>query len=245
MKHKAENDPLSSSFFKRSEEKRSMSPSGGGVGGGEPLYKTNTPNLARLIMPALSAFLLLLCLFLSSCHGDYTPKPKAYPRVVFPERKYEMYDPKDCPFKFEKPVYANVTNDTIFFGQKILSVNCWLNVNFPTLNGTINLTYKEINDTMKLERLIEDAHKLSFMHTTKADYIDEIRIQNDHGVGGILYDVGGNAASNVQFFLTDSTHHFLRGALYFNSEPNSDSMAPVVTFVKEDMKRMLKTFQWK
>jgi len=188
---------------------------------------------------------LFATLLLSSCHGDYTPKPKAYPRVVFPERQYEMYDPKDCPFKFEKPVYANVTNDTIFFGQKIMSIDCWLNVNFPSLNGTINLTYKDINDSMKLERLIEDAHKMSFKHTTKADYIDEIRIQNDHGVGGILYDVGGNAASNVQFFLTDSTKHFLRGALYFNSEPNTDSMAPVVTFVKEDMKRMLKTFQWK
>ena len=182
---------------------------------------------------------------LSGCHGDYTPKPKAYPRVVYPERKYEMYDPKDCPFKFEKPAYATVTQDTVFFGQKIMSIACWLNVNFPSLNGTINLTYKEINDSMKLDRLIEDAHKMSFKHTTKADYIAEIRIINDHGVGGILYDVGGNAASNVQFFLTDTTHNFLRGALYFNSEPNTDSMAPVVTFVKEDMKHMLKTFQWK
>lgn len=188
---------------------------------------------------------ITICLSLTSCHGDYTPKPKAYPRVVFPERQYQMYDPKDCPFKFEIPAYANVTNDTVFMGQKIMAVDCWLNVNFPSLNGTINLTYKDIDKNMTLERLIEDAHKLTFKHTTKADYIDEIRIQNDHGVGGILYDVGGNAASNVQFFLTDSTHHFLRGALYFNSEPNTDSMAPVVSFVKEDMKRMLRTFEWK
>ena len=193
----------------------------------------------------LAMTISIFCLFLSSCHGDYTPKPKAYPRVVYPERKYEMYDPKDCPFKFEKPVYATVTQDTVFFGQKIMAIDCWLNVNFPSLNGVINLTYKDINDSMKLERLIEDAHKMSFKHTSKADYIDEIRIANDHGVGGILYDVGGNAASNVQFFLTDTTRHFLRGALYFNSEPNTDSMAPVVSFVKEDMKRMLKTFQWK
>ena len=190
-------------------------------------------------------FLIMLSLLLSSCHGDYTPKPKAYPRVIYPEKKYKMYDPADCPFKFEKPVYATVTQDTVFRGQQIITISCWLNVNFPSLNGKINLTYKEINDTMKLERLIEDAHKMSFRHTEKADYIDEIRIVNDHGVGGILYDVGGNAASNVQFFLTDTTHNFLRGALYFNSEPNTDSMAPVVAFVKEDMKRMLKTFEWK
>ena len=190
-------------------------------------------------------FSIVISTVLSSCHGDYTPKPKAYPRVIYPEKKYEMYDPADCPFKFEKPVYATVTQDTVFRGQQIMTIKCWLNVNFPSLNGTINLTYKEINDTMKLERLIEDAHKMSFRHTEKADYIDEIRIANDHGVGGILYDVGGNAASNVQFFLTDTTHNFLRGALYFNSEPNTDSMAPVVAFVKDDMKRMLKTFQWK
>ena len=156
-----------------------------------------------------------------------------------------MYNPPDCPFKFEKPVYADVVHDTLYFGKRLVSEKCWLNVNFPSLNGTINLTYKDINDTMSLERLVEDAHKLSFKHTTKADYINEIRIENDHGVGGLLYDVGGDAASNVQFFLTDTNRHFIRGALYFNSEPNSDSMAPVIGFVKEDMKRMLKTFEWK
>jgi gliding motility-associated lipoprotein GldD len=188
---------------------------------------------------------LMSCVLLTSCHNDYTPKPKAYPRVILPERKYELYEAPGCPFKFEKPVYANVSRDSIYFGKRIKNDQCWMDVNFPMVNGTINLTYKDINDTMKLERLVEDAHKLSFKHTTKADYIDEIRIQNDHGIGGILYDVGGDAASNVQFFLTDSTRHFIRGALYFNNPPNTDSMAPVVAFVKEDMKRMLKTFEWK
>jgi gliding motility-associated lipoprotein GldD len=190
-------------------------------------------------------FLLAFSMVLAGCHGDYSPKPKAYPRVVFPERKYEMYDPADCPFKFEKPVYTEVVHDTTYFGEKLVSDKCWLNLDFRTLNGTINLTYKEISSASPLEKLAEDAHKLSFKHTRKADYIDEIRIQNDHGVGGILYDVGGDAASNVQFFLTDSNKHFIRGALYFNNEPNADSMAPVVSFVKEDMNRMLKTFQWK
>jgi gliding motility-associated lipoprotein GldD len=194
----------------------------------------------------LSFGMLLGCiLFLTACHGDYTPKPKSYPRVIFPEKKYDLYVSPDCPFQFEKPVYANVTCDTTFFGTRLVSNLCWLNVNFPDWNGIINLTYKDINDTMSLERLVEDAHKMSFKHTTKADYINEIAIHNDHGVGGLLYDVGGDAASNVQFFLTDSTKHFLRGALYFNNEPNTDSMAPVVNFVKADLNRMLKTFEWK
>src|ERR1043165_786359 len=173
------------------------------------------------------------CLLLAACHGDYTPKQKAYPRVVYPEHKYELYDPAECPFKFEKPVYARVARDTTYFGAKLRNDQCWLNVYLPELNGVINLTYKDINDTMNLERLVEDAHKMAFKHTKKANYIDEIRIPNEHGVGGILYDLGGDAASNVQFFLTDSNKHFIRGALYFYSPPNADSMAPVLDFVKE------------
>jgi gliding motility-associated lipoprotein GldD len=191
------------------------------------------------------ALLLIFCISLTACHGDYTPKPKSYPRVIFPDKKYDLYVSPDCPFQFEKPVYANVSRDTTYFGTKLVSNLCWLNLNFPDFNGTINLTYKDINDTMTLERLVEDAHKMSFKHTTKADYINEVAIHNDHGVGGLLYDVGGDAASNVQFFLTDSAKHFLRGALYFNNEPNTDSMAPVVNFVKADLTRMLKTFEWK
>lgn len=189
--------------------------------------------------------LSFISLLLAGCHGDYTPKPKAFPRVIFPQKQYDLYVSKDCPFQFEKPVYATVTADTTFFGEKLVSNLCWLNVNFPDFNGTINLTYKAIGDTMTLERLVEDAHKMTFKHTSKADYINEIPIHNDHGVGGLLYDVGGDAASNVQFFLTDSTRHFIRGALYFNNEPNTDSMAPVMSFVKADLDRMLKTFEWK
>ncbi len=189
--------------------------------------------------------LIACCTLLSSCHGDYTPRPKSYPRVIYPEKKYDLYDSKDCPFKFEIPVYAAVKKDTTYFGEKLVSNPCWLDVVFPQFNGTINLTYKDIDKTMTLERLVEDAHKMSFKHTSKADYINEIGIQNDYGIGGLLYDVGGDAASNVQFFLTDSTKHFIRGALYFNNEPNTDSMAPVINFVKADLNRMLKTFEWK
>jgi gliding motility-associated lipoprotein GldD len=187
----------------------------------------------------LAAFALL-----QGCTGEFTPKPRAYPRVNYPAKKYELFSPADCPFQFEKPVYTNTWEDSVFRG-KIMKLPCWLNVGFPDFNGTINLTYKEINDTTSFEKLVGDAHKLSFNHTKKADYIDEILIHNPYGVGGILYDVGGNAASQVQFFLTDSNRHFIRGSLYFYNPPDADSMAPVVAFVKEDMEHMLRTFQWK
>lgn len=207
--------------------------------------KVNQQPFTRSYSSGYYLITILLSFTLFSCHEDYTPKPKAYPRVIFPERKYELYEPAGCPFTFEKPVYAKVHRDTTFFNEKIREDQCWMNVDFPTLNGTINLTYKEIKDTVRLDKLIDDAHKLAYKHTRKANYIDEIRIDNTFNVGGILYDVGGDAASNVQFFLTDSNKHFLRGALYFYNSPNSDSMAPVLHFVKEDMKQILKTFRWK
>jgi gliding motility-associated lipoprotein GldD len=197
--------------------------------------------MIKSIQPIL---LLILIISLSSCHGDYMPKPKAYPRVHYPERKYELYDPASCPFRFEKPVYAMVQQDTSFFGQRPAEP-CWLNIVFPDFNGTINLTYKEINKDMTLERLLDDAHKLSFKHTKKANYIDESLIVNKHGVSGIFYNVGGDAATNIQFFLTDSTHHYIRGSLYFYNEPNTDSMAPVLAFIRQDIDTILNSFEWK
>lgn len=189
-------------------------------------------------------FVVCCMLGLSSCNEEYIPKPKAYPRIAFPERKYEEYNPTDCPYKFEKPTYAQVVNDTDFFG-KTATQPCWKDILLPDFNGTVNLTYKEIKDKNDFDKLLNDAHNLSYKHTKKADYINEVLIQNKYGVSGMLFDVGGDAASNVQFYLTDSTHHFIRGALYFNNTPNTDSMAPVIAFVKEDLRYILGSFQWK
>ncbi len=205
---------------------------------------TNSPFRFLSSLPTAYCLLVFHCLLLSSCNQEYSPKPKAYPRVVFPERKYELFQPKDCPYQFEKPVYANAVEDTTYF-DKNLKGNCWYNIEFTDFNGTLNLTYKPLNKNQKLEQLVEDAHKLSFKHSKKADYIDEVQILNPNGVRGLLYEVGGDAASNVQFYLTDSAHHFVRGALYFNNTPNADSMRPVIDFVKEDLRFMLKSFQWK
>lgn len=188
--------------------------------------------------------LLFILLQLVSCTHEYSPKPKAYPRVVFPERKYELFQPQGCPYQFDKPLYSVAIEDSSYF-ERNMNGACWYNIEFPNFNGTLNLTYKPLSKDQKLDQLVEDAHKLSFKHSKKADYIDEVQILNPNGVRGLLYEVGGDAASNVQFYLTDSVHHFVRGALYFNNTPNADSMRPVVDFVKEDLRYMLKTFQWK
>ena len=192
--------------------------------------------------PLFYLFLSAILYSLSSCHGDYMPKQRAYPRVYFPDRKYELFEPVDCPFRFEKPQYARVVKDS---SQLNKEQYCWLNIVFPDFNGTVNLTYKEISPELPLSKLLEDAHKLSFKHTKKANFIDESMLRNKHGVSGIFYDIGGDAASNIQFFLTDSTHHFIRGSLYFYNEPNTDSMAPVLAYVRQDLDTILNSFEWK
>jgi len=106
------------------------------------------------------------------------------------------------------------------------------------------MSYKTIQQKDDFAKYVDDAHKLTFKHTIKAESIEEYQIENPNNVGGIIYEVGGDAASSVQFFLTDTNRHFLRGALYFSNTPNADSIAPVVKFVKEDMMHLIDTFQW-
>jgi gliding motility-associated lipoprotein GldD len=120
-----------------------------------------------------------------------------------------------------------------------------MNITFPEYNAAVYLSYKEINAKHNLSKLIEDAHTLTYRHSIKADYIDEGTIKSRNNVYGLYYDVGGNAASNIQFFVTDSVKNFIRGSLYFNNEPNADSLAPVINFVRKDIEHMISTLKWK
>jgi gliding motility-associated lipoprotein GldD len=189
-------------------------------------------------------FLLFCCLGISSCEPTYTPKPKAYPRVIFPKRGYQHYQNSACPFEFDYPLYAEAIRDSTFFGEKIQNP-CWLNIEFPQFSGTIHISYEDIHTPQQIAKMLDDAHKLTYKHTKKADSIDPIEVENKFGTKGVIFDVGGDAASSVQFYVTDMDHHFLRGALYFNVAPNIDSMGPVVNFVRKDMDHLVETFQWK
>lgn len=189
------------------------------------------------------ALFLLMGLAIYGCRDDYTPKPKGYFRIELPSKSYQLYQSGICPFQFEYPVYGVVVRDTLFFNEPTENP-CWLNLNIPDFGGTVHLSYKAINKENSLDQLIEDAHKLTFKHTIKAEYIDESIIQNEHGVSGILYEIGGNTASNIQFFVTDSIRNYLRGSLYFKTIPNEDSLSPVIQFVKTDLMHLIRTFQW-
>jgi gliding motility-associated lipoprotein GldD len=184
---------------------------------------------------------LVTCL-LPSCGDDdddtIAPKPHAYYRLTFPEKKYTVYD-EACPFRFERPVYTTMTNDENPGAQP-----CWLNLNFPGFHGTLHLSYKEVKDNV--QGYLEDTYTLASKHQVKASGIEEKLVSKDSSrVYGLIYEIGGNAASSIQFFLTDSTRNFIRGALYFNAVPNTDSISPVVDFVRKDIYHLIDTFEWK
>ncbi len=200
--------------------------------------------------PAHSKYMLFIsviaCLLLTSCRESYTPKRSAYFRIEFPkERTYTSYDNAVCPFTFEYPVYGNIQKDSSN-KEEVAQHPCWFNIVFPEYKGKIYLSYTAIDATNTLDKLIRDSYKLTFKHTVKADYIDETPVRGKYPhVSGILYDVGGNAASGVQFYITDSSRHFLRGSLYFYAAPNADSLAPAVAYFRKDVEHIVESLQWK
>jgi gliding motility-associated lipoprotein GldD len=183
-----------------------------------------------------SIIILVFCL--AGCQENYTPKPKSYFRIDFPEKKYITYE-SDCPYSFEYPVYAVIAP---FKGSG--SEPCWINIEFPGYKGKIHLTYKSVNND--LSRYVEDVRTLAYKHIIKADDIIEKPVSfPDRNVYGLIYDIRGNTASSLSFYLTDSSRNFLSGALYFSVIPNKDSLAPVVRFFSQDIQHLIETLNWK
>lgn len=189
--------------------------------------------------------LLTFYFFLSTllaCNSDYTPKPRGYYRIDFPQHVYQAFNRPEFPYSFEYPVYGNIIRDTAFFGDKPENP-FWINIDFPRFHARIYISYKQVNGNY--DKLREDAYKMTYKHTYKASSIEDSLISTPLGVHGIFFNVGGNAATAKQFFVSDSTKHFLRGALYFDTAPNSDSLSIVNTFLQEDMYRLINTLRWK
>lgn len=180
---------------------------------------------------------------ISSCNSTFTPKPKGYYQIKFPEKKYRLFDQPGYPYSFEYPVYANVVKDSTFFGEATENP-WWINVDFPQFNGRIYVSYKEIGRN-NFDTLVKHSFALTGKHTSKAYSIDDTLIATPNGVHGIFFTVGGDVATANQFFVTDSTRHFLRGALYFDATPNADSLGIVNRFLLEDMKHLIQTFRWR
>lgn len=175
---------------------------------------------------------------LNGCSDNAVPKPRGYFRIDLPDKEYQLLD-STFPYRFEYPVYAQITQDPNAPREPY-----WINVDFPIFKARVHLSYKPVKNN--LSTFAEDAHSLVMKHIPKASSIEEIRIDNENAqVYGLIYDIKGTgAASPYQFYVTDSTDHFLRGALYFSALPNNDSLSPVIIFIKEDIMHMLETLEW-
>ena len=193
-------------------------------------------------------FSRLLCFWgclqlIVSCNSSYTPKPAGYFKIDFPQRAYRSFDEPGYPYTFEYPVYARVVKDSTYFGEPTENP-WWINVEFPDFNGRIYISYKEIGK-IKLDTLIRDAYRLSNKHNTMAYSIEDTAFITPNLIHGVYFTVGGNVATANQFFVTDSVRHFLRGALYFDATPNTDSLGIVNDFLLTDMKHLVNTLRWR
>ena len=183
------------------------------------------------------------CILITSCNSVYVQKPTGYFAISFPEKKYQVFDQPGYPYSFEYPQYASIVKDTSFFGDTTENP-WWINVEFPQFHGRIYISYKEIGK-YTLDKLLNDAFNLTNKHSEKANGIDQSLIETPNNIHGMLFNVQGDVATANQFFVTDSTKHFLRGALYFDATPNADSLQPVNDFLLQDMKHLINTFRWK
>ncbi|MFA5418712.1 MAG: gliding motility protein GldD [Bacteroidales bacterium] len=186
----------------------------------------------------ISLLFVLPLIGFMACDQHYSPKPRGYFRIELQARNYVESD-SALPYLFEYPSYANITSDPQSPGEQY-----WINVNYPQFNATLHLSYRYVSNN--LFTYLEDAYTLVSKHIPKADAItDSVIYDPSRQVYGLTYRIeGSGAASPYQFFVTDSTSHFLRGALYFNTTPNNDSLDPVIRFLVGDIKHLINTVHW-
>lgn len=200
----------------------------------------------RLKPLSVNGFLLtVVCLLLLNCRpksdsSDFVPKPKGFNRIDLPVTQYQQMT-ENHPFSFQYSTQAVLKPDTVRWAEPH-----WMYVYYPKLNAMIQLTYKPLGgDKNKLSKLIEDAHKLVAKHGQKANSIQDFVLKMPSGQKAMLMELEGEVPTYLQFYTTDSTKHYLRGALYFNTALKSDSLAPVIDYLKKDVIKLLNTLEWK
>jgi gliding motility-associated lipoprotein GldD len=181
----------------------------------------------------------------SGCREVSVPKPRGHFRIDLPEHQYTQFNDSlsnnaKLPLSFAYPIYGHLV-----FPDAKGSDPGWFNIEFPAYKAKIYLTYKKVNND--IDSLLDQSYDLNVKyHVSKADAIQEKVFSNrDNKVYGILYDLKGNTASAVEFYVTDSISHYLRGSLYFASEPNADSLAPVIDFFRADIINLIESLKWK
>ena len=216
--------------------------------------KFSSNRFLRLMLP----FGILL---LWNCNSVYTSKKVGYYKIDFPERKYIKFEKEGFPYSFEYPEYSNIVRDTAYFDST--SDNpYWVNIDFPQFKGKIFISFKTIGGESiykikkngnyvdstginSFEKMVNDCYNLTYKNDVKAYSIEDSLIHSPNNVSGVFFKITGNVATSKQFFLSDTTKHFLRGALYFDATPKEDSLKPINDFLQEDMKHLINTLRWK
>lgn len=188
--------------------------------------------------------LILILVTISSCTEEPTPKPKAFLALEYPEAIYKTEDIGKMPFTFQRNALGKNLKTKTLKGE---TISYGINIEYPELKGTIYITYKAIDNSEKLlNTYLKNAQNFTQEHTRKADAIDEFEYVNpERRVYGMFYDVGGNAASQSQFYVTDSINHFITGSLYFYAKPNYDSILPAANYLQKDIRRIMESLEWK
>lgn len=190
---------------------------------------------------ASSLVFLLLCFFQLGCQQHYTPKPRGFHRLDFPEKQYQLYKSANCPFEFTYPNYAHIEFDTTTQAQP-----CWFDLVFPSFKARLHVSYLPVQSGAHFDILVEDSRKYAYAHIGRATGIqEELRSDPHRQVYTLIYEISGNVASSTQFFATDSTTHYLRGALYFDEVTRADSIQPVVDFLREDINTLIGSLRWR
>ena len=183
-----------------------------------------------------------LAVTFAACSGDqsYVPKPKGFNRIDLPEHSYQPID-DSYPYQFEYSNHAQIKQDTSWMNEPY-----WIHLSYPELGADVQLTYKSLEENQqKLRELLQDSYKLTSKHQVKAYAIDESILQTPNGHTAVVAELSGEVPSQFQFYSTDSTHHFLRGALYFPTATKNDSLRPIIDYIKVDIIHMLNTLHWK
>lgn len=182
-------------------------------------------------------FFSILGILIFACQNeDPLPKPKAFLALEYPQAQYYKTE-MVCPFEFKINSYTEVK-------KNIQNQPCWLDIHYPKMSGSIYISYYPVEDNLK--SLIVDAQKLPLKHEIKADAItSQTFINDDNRTYGLFYEVEGNAASQAQFYLTDSINHFITGSIYFKAKPNYDSILPAAEYLKKDMRKIMESLNWR
>ncbi|HYG03138.1 MAG TPA: gliding motility lipoprotein GldD [Chryseosolibacter sp.] len=183
--------------------------------------------------------LIVSGVFITSCDKEFLPKPLGYNRLVIPEHAY-ITSPDSLPYHFEYSKHARFIDDTTAISERH-----WVEIYYPLLKSNIHITYKPINKSdERLKEFINDAFRLTAKHQIKAYAIDEIIVKTPSGKTAVIAELQGEVPSQFQFTITDSVNHFLRGALYFETKVNNDSLAPAIDYMKKDIMHLINTLEW-